>query len=609
MRLAYIVVAALAAHSTCTDAVSTSINSKTVLEHDDPLAPREMEDDHVNSTNTKKLLRIVTANKDLQADDEERNAANVAEELKPVVMKLSQSTFLGKTSDVAVAAATGTKALVDKLALQYRAAISKVLKLMEPLGSKLANSPIFVKLVELAHMIRNIKVGDSTMGERFKAAKVKHSFKTSTGPTGVELKESTGPVVVGDAELKAKTGPVVVDDSKLKAGAKLGVVDDPKLKENTGPGAVKDAEVKSSTGLGPTDDSKLKAKAEHDVIEDSRLKASTRHVVMGDPELKPSTGLGPTDDSKLKAKAEHDVIEDSKLKKSTVDVEDPKLKLSAGLGTVGDVKLKESTVLDVAGGFQAGSKYQTECQSTRPVFDENLKQKTSTGHGIVEDLKSKTKIGFGIAEDPELKVSTGPGVVDAAKMKASTGLGVVDDFNPRATTRSKVMSDAGLKARTGPDVVSDAGLNTRTGPGAVRDAELKMDTEPNVMEDVELRPSTGPGVVDAEKMKPNTAPGIVRMTSPRVGDGATGQITNRNSRQYGVPHEAPLHAPRDIMEPLMDAVAGLPAIIKAPFTGWGKSLSNLWKGDGLAKEQATAAERQRLSDHDWEADWEADWQS
>ncbi|CAI5726893.1 unnamed protein product [Hyaloperonospora brassicae] len=380
MLPASIVVVALAALLTSTMVVSSTIDPNAVDEHDVPLSSRAR-DGYGHNANARPFLRTAHTFKDsntLQPDEEERGVFTIADELKPATAKLLQRPIVGKTADVAVAAAVEAKELAHQLALQYKITIGELSEKTNLLWNKLAASPTFAslktELTQFVQKILNTKIGDTTIGERFKAAEAKKSFKTSADSDAVRTTASAAKVLHDDTTAKASVGTSIGDDGKLTASAGPGVTEDHKATVGTEPIALVNDKVKASAGPGVEGDAKMKVSAETDLVDDGKVTASA--------------GPGMTEDHRATMSAESGALVNDKVK------------ASAGPGVVSDARVKKKTRLSSTSGE-----------------------------------RSKVSPGLGFAYYDKTKAGAGPGIVDAAKVEATTGLAVADGAKAELTNK------------------------------------------------------------------------------------------------------------------------------------------------------------------------------
>nr|QMU24893.1 PaRXLR69 [Phytophthora agathidicida] len=215
MRLPYVVVATVATlfagwESTLVAADSNVVKLSSV--HTDtadvPLVARVL---NVDGGNTKRFLRIESTIDELDDSElsEERaipGLSKVTEMLKPVADKAKPLTkkltpMAEKLTDKTMAIAARLKPIVDAFAGKLKPIADKLMPILKPIAAKLNTYPIVQRVVtkfkEFVQKVKNLKVGEYTVSQRYTMAKFENWFKQNKSPDDVKamLKVGTGPTV------------------------------------------------------------------------------------------------------------------------------------------------------------------------------------------------------------------------------------------------------------------------------------------------------------------------------------------------------------------------------------------------------------------------------
>ncbi|KAH7488778.1 hypothetical protein PRIC1_007065 [Phytophthora ramorum] len=207
MRLAYVVVAAVATLFASADAVSPVADpnqSKLFTVHTPDVARVLNVEDEIAKP------RFLRAEGNADTDDEERalpasltkltdKLKPVAEKVKPLSKKLTP--YAEKLTDKAMAAAVRLKPIADKFSGKLKPIADKLLPILKPIAAKLNTVPfinrVVKKLKEFAQKVKNTKVGEATVSQRYTMAKFELWFKQNKSPDEVKamLKVGAGPIV------------------------------------------------------------------------------------------------------------------------------------------------------------------------------------------------------------------------------------------------------------------------------------------------------------------------------------------------------------------------------------------------------------------------------
>ncbi|ETL86017.1 hypothetical protein L917_14517 [Phytophthora nicotianae] len=212
MRLPYVVVATLVTLFAGGDTVLAAKESNQATHavqniHNIPVIARVLHT-AVSEANVQRFLRIETT---IDSENEEERAlpsgvSKLAEKFKPSADKLkSLTTKLAPTTekltDKAMAVAVRLKPVADAFPGKLKPIADKLMPILKPLAEKLKATPsvekLIAKLRNFAEKIKNYKVGEHTIRERYTMAKFELWFKQNKTPDDVKamLKIGEGAIV------------------------------------------------------------------------------------------------------------------------------------------------------------------------------------------------------------------------------------------------------------------------------------------------------------------------------------------------------------------------------------------------------------------------------
>ncbi|GMF44395.1 unnamed protein product [Phytophthora fragariaefolia] len=159
-----------------------------------------------SAENTKRILKLESS---IDAEDEERVIAGLskvseklkpmADKLKPVTKKLSP--IAEKATDSTMAIAVRLKPIADKFLGKLKPIADTLMPILKPLGGKLNSNAVInrvtTKLKEFVEKVKNFKIGQATLRDRYRMAKFEYWFKQKKSPDDVKemLKVGAGPIV------------------------------------------------------------------------------------------------------------------------------------------------------------------------------------------------------------------------------------------------------------------------------------------------------------------------------------------------------------------------------------------------------------------------------
>ncbi|CAI5713636.1 unnamed protein product [Hyaloperonospora brassicae] len=171
MRLAYVVAATVVNLLAWSDAISSAVDPKAVLGSGVARVDLVV-DGHANELGTKTLLEeappVHSDSEAAQVDGEERQIG-IAEKVKSLFTKASQSVVVAKATNVALAATGTAKVQATNLAAQLKATIDTSLAAAAPLWTQLGNNPtsqmMKTKITELSQTATNLMINGATKGK------------------------------------------------------------------------------------------------------------------------------------------------------------------------------------------------------------------------------------------------------------------------------------------------------------------------------------------------------------------------------------------------------------------------------------------------------------
>lgn len=132
--------------------------------------------------------------------------SKISEKLKPAADKLKPlskrlTPVAEKLTDTTMAIAVKLKPIADTFAGKLKPIADKLIPILKPIVAKLNTIPlvnkIVTKLKEFVQKIKNMKVGEATVSQRYTMAKFENWFNQNKSPDDVKamLKVGTGPTV------------------------------------------------------------------------------------------------------------------------------------------------------------------------------------------------------------------------------------------------------------------------------------------------------------------------------------------------------------------------------------------------------------------------------
>ncbi|KAG2807639.1 hypothetical protein PC116_g16079 [Phytophthora cactorum] len=207
MRLPYVVVATLVTIFGGREAVlaATESNQATLALEDTPDVPvvaRALNTD----VSAKRFLRIETTIEEEDSEDDEERAlpsgvTKLSEKLKPTAAKPNPlasklAPMTEKLADKSMAVAVRLKPIADTFTGKLKPIADKLMPILKPLAEKLKTAPsvnrLIAKLKTFAEKIKNYKVGEHTIGERYTMAKFELWFKQNKTPDDVKAMLKVG---------------------------------------------------------------------------------------------------------------------------------------------------------------------------------------------------------------------------------------------------------------------------------------------------------------------------------------------------------------------------------------------------------------------------------
>jgi hypothetical protein len=210
MRLAFVAVAAVVALFASSGAALTAVEANqptNAVENtaDVPLVARVL---HVEA-NYNRFLRVESTTEADGDVDEERaisGLSKLTEKLKPASDKLTTmakklTPAVEKLTDKSLAIAVRLKPIADTFTGKLKPIADKLGPILKPIAAKLNTAPSVKKLVAkfkaFVEKVKNTKVGQATLSERYTMAKFENWFRQNKSPDEIKamLKVGTGTTV------------------------------------------------------------------------------------------------------------------------------------------------------------------------------------------------------------------------------------------------------------------------------------------------------------------------------------------------------------------------------------------------------------------------------
>ncbi|GMF17386.1 unnamed protein product [Phytophthora lilii] len=156
------------------------------------------------------VKRLLRAEATAYSDDEERalpaSVTKLTDKLKPVADKIKPITskltpVAAKLTDTTMAVAVRLKPIADKFSGKLKPIADKLIPILKPIGAKLNSiaviNKVTTKFKAFVQMVKNFKIGEATIGQRYTMAKFEYWFKQKKTPDDVKvmLKIGTEPIV------------------------------------------------------------------------------------------------------------------------------------------------------------------------------------------------------------------------------------------------------------------------------------------------------------------------------------------------------------------------------------------------------------------------------